>query len=142
MILSQIFPNIGIIKITAVVFKAIAAPQWHLSFLKIFPTDWIGFLLVLPVVVASRLLIWSFFIGIILKLLEEQIRDKAMLGTSHLEGFMQKWSKYDPRGKGIIKAKQLLPLLLSCDPPLGLGSKCCLSTIFPVTKNSVFFKDI
>ena len=50
--------------------------------------------------------------------------DASELQMHHIDEFKQQWRRLDPSGKGRIKRVQLVSLLKSISPPLGLGMWC------------------
>eukprot|EP01135_Chromosphaera_perkinsii_P012281 Nk52_evm18s2630 gene=Nk52_evmTU18s2630 len=78
---------------------------------------WISF------VVVCTFLVLNLFVAIILDNFDYLTQDSAELGEHHLKEFQEAWSFFDPLATGAISRHELIKLLRSLYPPLGLG-KC------------------
>ena len=64
--------------------------------------------------------ILNLFVGIVLEAFETS-DEGDILSPKDLDDFTSKWSQFDPSATWYIKAQDMKKLLMSLDPPLGLG---------------------
>ncbi|XP_055343397.1 voltage-dependent L-type calcium channel subunit alpha-1D-like [Paramacrobiotus metropolitanus] len=69
-------------------------------------------------------MILNVLVAIIMDNFDYLTRDWSVVGPQHLDEFVRLWSEYDPLATGYIKHMDVISLLRSIDPPLGIGRLC------------------
>ena len=75
-------------------------------------------------VLITFLLLLNVMMAVIMDNFETIHIDASELQLHHIDEFIHEWRRLDPTGKGRIKRLQLVSLLKSISPPLGLGTWC------------------
>ena len=88
-------------------------------------------------------LMLNLFVAVIMDNFAFLCQDESILGSHHLDDFVQAWSEYDPNATGRIRHTEVCILLRQLDPPLGLGTKCPRVVVYKrmVRMNMVLYED-
>ena len=88
-------------------------------------------------------LMLNLFVAVIMDNFAFLCQDESILGSHHLDDFIEVWSEYDPNATGRIRHTEVCNLLRQLDPPLGLGTKCPRVVVYKrmVRMNMVLYED-
>ena len=88
-------------------------------------------------------LMLNLFVAVIMDNFAFLCQDESILGSHHLDDFIEAWSEYDPNATGRIRHTEVCILLRQLDPPLGLGTKCPRVVVYKrmVRMNMVLYED-
>ena len=88
-------------------------------------------------------LMLNLFVAVIMDNFAFLCQDESILGSHHLDDFIEVWSEYDPNATGRIRHTEVCILLRQLDPPLGLGTKCPRVVVYKrmVRMNMVLYED-
>eukprot|EP00112_Aurelia_sp_Birch-Aquarium-sp1_P018408 Seg4389.2 transcript_id=Seg4389.2/GoldUCD/mRNA.D3Y31 product="Voltage-dependent calcium channel type A subunit alpha-1" protein_id=Seg4389.2/GoldUCD/D3Y31 len=88
-------------------------------------------------------LMLNLFVAVIMDNFAFLCQDESILGSHHLDDFLEVWAEYDPRATGRIRHTEVCNLLRQLDPPLGLGTKCPRVVVYKrmIRMNMVLYDD-
>ena len=91
----------------------------------------------------SAFLMLNLFVAVIMDNFAFLSQDESILGSHHLDDFLQAWAEFDPRGRGYIRHTEVVSLLKLLSPPLGKGSQCNKVSLYKrmVSMNMVMRED-